>query len=434
MPPHLTTVANKTSYVGPAGAFTHDPGVLYAAAIGNVVNAAIAPEMSLVSKFVLQEGEHIIEGLLGESTSALGESVLTGLASVVGWNTIDMVVGVANEVASAVTAVLPVVNMAMSVVSAAADSINAYQVQWKQHQIDNAHDILVRSPLGSGYNGLILPSDVFAYDPEWLPESGVAVPQVHQGYSYMPASALGIVLAAITEDSANDWAPHIPAAYGVNPPDVTNGNPPGVVTDSNLHHAPWYWDNARASSRTPLRPGQNFVNAIPPERRRTYQLLRRAMGSRNTDQGVSLWPIYMDMLLADVRSGAIDPGASLGQLTNVFCDITSDGTFAKDHDEQALTSTDPSFIQGNNLMNLVRSAVPWSPEQMTPFVDQITNLVNDWETRRNDFSPPKLLHFGSVADTQRRIAAATNASVTAGPHPIVIVGLAAVAARLLGWL
>lgn len=431
----------KSAYVGPAGMFTHDPGVLYAAALGNVIGtatidrgAAINAELSIVSKYVLQEGERLLTTLLGEVSTKIGDAILSGIAEAVGWNTIDAVAGVAGEIASAAAAVVPFVNMVLSVVGAAQDSINAYQLQWKQHQIDNAHDILIRAPLGSGYNGLILPADIFAYEPDWLPESGVSVPQIHQGYPYMPATALGIVLAAITEDSSSDWAPRMPYAYGVNPPDAQNGNPPGVVTDSNLHHSAWYWDNARASSPRALRPGQNFVNAISPDRRRTYQLLRRAMGSRNKDQGVSLWPIYMDMLLADVRSGAIDPPASLGQLTNVFCDSTIDGTFAMTPDEQALMSTDPASIQGNVLMNLVRVAVPWSPGQMTPFVDQITNLVNDWETRRNDFNPPKLIHFGSVADAKRRLGAATNPNVRTPLSPFIAGGLALVAARLLGWL
>lgn len=422
------------------GAVVTDPGALYTAALAEVQgDPNTRKDLGAVSNFVLSRGAQIIASAVGAEAKLVGEAVLNATIDLIGPGTIDAMAGIASEVAGAVSQAMPVISMVFGEIESQMASIDAQQKAWKLHQTDLAAAVLDRPVIASEPNGkgggMIVPSDIFAWDPENLPSYvppevawtnghlyGTTIPEnpVNVPYPFMPRSTLGIIFAAITEDSADDYAPHALNQFGVNPPDVDNGNPPGVVTDSNLHHSPWFWENTNAQTN-------NFgkaavANLIPPARRRIYQLLRRAMGAINDDKGRLLWPIYMDMLAADLDAGNL--AWSQGMLTSVFCDVTHDGTFAKSFDQQDLVTTDPTAIQGNELQNLVRSAEPWTPAQVAPFVAQIVTMINTWKQQRNHHMSTA---FQSVAVQQANMRAITYT-------PARATGLLGLWEEFLAWL
>jgi hypothetical protein len=346
-----------------------NPDVLYTAALGELrANVNVTKSFSPLAQEVFHAADHVLEQAIGSDSEKLAEFVLKQAVDAIGSETLTAVSNIVSTIATAVADYVPLVGVVVSMFSDVLGGVAQETEARKQSQAEAEGMLLSRPLLGSAVGNRVQPSDIFAPDPVtavpksvWE-EASYQTTQAQAGkliwsaYRYMPYSALGVLLAAVTEDSGD---------YGV--------APNGFVSDTNLHHsiralelAPTHYVQFLMMSNMPNEVAAHPNVGLPPERRRAYQLLRRAIGSRNDDQGRSLWPLYMDMLLTDVRSGRLTGSYMVWLLTHRFT-MPDGGTEA----DGSFEYTGPT---GGNIHSL-----PLESMKVFPYVNTILSLVDQWE-------------------------------------------------------
>lgn len=349
-----------------------DPDALYSIALSKV-NRDTPPELSDVSKKILDAGIKIVGDAIGPALNKLSGEALGTILSAIPSQTLNQMIGIVGAVASAVESMVPMIGMVVNFFTAGFSSAQAFAASQASQWDAQAREVLNRPTPGS-FGGLITPADIFANDPNFIPGNpNYAAKFLSGGYDYMPSTPFGILLAAITEDAGiYGWA------------------------DSNLHHLSDWVDRSKNWYLQHLHflgmDGQGYNVGIPKNRRAIYQSLRRAMGSYNSDQGKSLWPIYMDMLAADFKSGALTSDYATWLVTHVNGfdgDELPDSLSGSPYNNGNPVSTDAAFANANfagyaaahgkgGEAGYLGDWLKWSEIEVKPWIDQIEKMALTW--------------------------------------------------------
>ena len=353
LPSSLTLIPSKVQALA-------DPNVLYASALGYLsTNSVITASLSPLGQEVFATAAKVVENLVGEEAGQLATVLLNDIEAVVGAETLQAVEGVVAGVISEVSGAIPILGQIASFVMSFIGAVEADKAAEKQAGEIQCSSVLSRFVIGSGYSGEVLPADIFAPDPTIAAQYRALLEDPNTahssdadvwGYQGMPNSALGIALAAITEDGG--------------PGASTTGN--GFIWDDNIHHADEILADALPNKYKTYAPNEASVG-IPKERRNAYKLLRLAMGAHNTDGGKALWAIYLDMLSADW-----DVTMTGGYAGYMLSHFWNSGT------QEIVESAAEYGWCANNPQVVCCSQVEWSP-----IVDQIVQIVAQWRISRS---------------------------------------------------
>ncbi len=339
-----------------------DPDTLYALAFSSVhADTSAFNDLTSGVRGIVTTGEKIVSMTIGADGAAeLGKAVIAEVGTVIGTDTMQAMQGLVAEVVNAVADYLPLIGAAVGgVFGIIMGQLNADAAKHAAYEAASSAVLARQIPL-SGVANTFQPADLFSYDAQWEIATGNAAlvpsnPTNPSGYPYCPYSPLGLMLAAVTEDGDNDggWQAIDPTWDGR----ATDGS----VGDNNLHHP-----SAALGALYQAWP-QGLVRkaGLAPARRRVYQTLRKAMGSRNSDQGSALWPVYLDMLVADFDRGALTRPFVVYLLTSYY-----DGK--KIHD--VADSGEYNTLGGHEFF--------LTQEIADTFAKQIQALVDAWKKQR----------------------------------------------------
>lgn len=411
-----------------------DPDVLYAAAVKQIQATPDARlDFSALSHEIMARAEGVLKANAGAIASEVGNVVggalfgggggggSSGLLSEISGE----VAGFAEAVAKEVADVIPIVGSVVAAITAVTDIVSAQEAAYKAAFLEPVKAFLARPLSYSGQGTTLVPSDIFGFDPAYVPRpapsGGVAIAgRLAGGYPFMPSNPLGAFLAALTEDGQGDWCHINPDAQFCdereNGVDLSMG---GAIFGGNLHRAPAEWNppDYLLGQVMPIWRAAGVLAGtmgapITPQRRVAYKLLRRAIGSRNADQGLVLWPIYFDMFVADwKRMGSL---YAIGMLTTVWAKIHGDvKTWPKSIAEQGWTTTDPTALDSYAIQNVERAGgLPISIGQVRPFVDAIASMAGAWDVHKPVIPIAPALKTTTAV---RKIAAASNVSFRTSP-------------------
>lgn len=298
-----------------------DPNVAYAAALGKLgTEVAIVSGMSPLGRTILSAGLTVVNALGPAYGATLANQILEEVGTTFGAQIEAEVSSVVANVASAISAVadcMPLITMAVGAIMGAVQADASEKAMF-----DAAMCSLVmgKPVLGSLPGNKVAPSDIFEPDPTERWSYGIN----SIGMNMLPFSTLGIAFAAITEGQSETNNKDVAvwnAEYAADP--INNSqvhqslmDEPffqelGLPVDDAAFDSPIY--HSDPALHQPL-PG-SYVAAgfpgnwgIPREVRDVLRLLRIAMGTQNVDKGVSLMPIYLDILWSEWQKGHMDAG------------------------------------------------------------------------------------------------------------------------------
>lgn len=362
-----------------------NPDALYGVAVSALnANPSIISTLSPLAKSMFNLGYKIVSRAVGEGTSTLGTMATQAVISTIGPEAFAAMSDIAAAVGTAVGDVIPVVNVMMGVVNVATGIQSAVQGP----RLERVNTFFTQGAVqGTGYNFSVSGADLFA------PTVGQAQSGDFIGaYNDRPRSVLGAVLAAITEDNDRE-----------SPVSIWGGDwhKQLVDSDTNLHHSSAYWNmvfkpDYFLKTKTDYWPDANCATTfnnrcnvgIPNARRKVYQNLRMAMGARGHDQGVTLLPIYLDMLIEDFDLGHLSPMFIYELLSTTY---TDDG---KARYDGIATVNGPMGVVGK------RGVIPFDTandnDQVSPLVDAVISLVNSWRMQRVEIAKKLLPNPAAV--------------------------------------
>lgn len=302
---------------------------LYGEAISALgLDPAVVEIFSPAAKALYDVGIGVVRAAVGDAVTQIGETVMSEATAALGPEVVSQLSGVAGQLGAAVGDAIPIVNLFLAAYNIASAIQDAYQAPLAERL---NQFFLVGQVQGSGKDGLITAADLFAPSRE-----AVAGPQ-WGAYTDRPRSVLGALLAATSEDNLGE-VPYeaFPPTY---PPEVEQlaahaGIPlpaihrwPGtdpmwmqaMVADTNLHHSPIIWDLA-SNPAWPWASSTTGQQGIPAPRRKLFRALRRAMGARGEDDGATLLPAYLDLMLAEWDAGHMTRELATNLLGNAFTD------------------------------------------------------------------------------------------------------------------
>jgi hypothetical protein len=269
------------------------------------------------------------------------------------------------------------------------------------------------TPRGSGKDGAIVPADLFAF--QSFPEHDADCKVAHRPKPYVHRPALGNVLIWLLEAGLDGSAQ---ATQGnIEPPDVAvyrKANPAVTVAGAIGGIAGWpvsqrYFEPWAAAVRASGAP-----YAIPRETRLMFRALRLAMQAQHrvpgSDGGAALWPIYMDLLLAEVKAGRIPRDPNRLELV-MFTRIRT-------------PDTDRPAVKAIGLDNAEMTAWP----RPHPLARYVAEVIDRWEAA---VDPPYAIERGerdakaklfvTLAKVEAlRTAAKTVAEAAGKPAPDVL--------------
>lgn len=427
------------------GAMATNSDALYATALGQVdLDPSIKAILSPIGQAVFATAYQAIENLAGAAIGELGAAVEAGASALIGAKTLAAVEGGVGAASSAVGTAMPLLQAVVGFVLDVVKFYGSAEAAGQEHAANVAHDfLLMQNAPGSGENGLVTPADLFA--PLIKPiRAGQAYPFKPSDFA-VPARPLGAVLVAITEDRDLDFAPQNFDDDGTTGPtkpmeelerdntihgQTAHGGPfslrqaSAYWSDGSDGTAPWHragWDKSshhwsevldgprfdnrddfwsygpssradyvrklRQATLTEILGSSEAVDAennigIPRERRRIYQLLRRAIGSHSESDlhGSALWSLYMDMLADDFDAGRMTRGYAVYLLTHQY-DVRLPG----------MNATDPELNKDVYTPDGFWPDMPLPRETFDLFVGQILQMIAKWKTVRA--TKPALMHL-----------------------------------------
>ena len=366
-----------------------DPDAMYAAAISRLTqNPDFVGRLGPIAVTVWNAAKGQILKVGEELAGKVADEVIADAGAVLGPAVASEIAGLAGNVVGAVADLVPFIGTVVQIVELGVAADAQAHAQAEAVYKAEAANALGRPIIGHGSGGAITPADIFARDPSDKPYQGSDV------YSTLGQAFVGITEGQLS-DSAPNAKPILPGQGLYDAPlshagealdsvlpdawrDVVKMNAAGFgagLLSSSMHKPPPLPPEAQAEMGV----------GIPRQTRLMFELLRRAMGAQPKDAGASLWPIYLDLLLAEIDAGRLTPNYAKFLLGFYWRDPL---TFARFGDTHGVVTDEP---HDSNPMGDGSPGPYAGPSGFDPFVDQIWRILDNWRHFRAD--PAILAHL-----------------------------------------
>jgi hypothetical protein len=264
----------------------------------------------------------------------------------------------------------------------------------REEVFGQVRDKILMAPNPSGANGQIVPADMFAWQ-TWFPRY---TRKAKGGKPLCLRPLVGSALIKLTE-SGLDTCPARKNSDVGDPGSCDLEQPAGGFVVFAPIDRPHYemWIGELRRKRNDQRLG------IPEERRRVFRLLRRAItaqrGQKGTDGGLTLWPIYVDLLVREFDEGHLSEEALDDML----------------HDTITWDFDDPKkkFIGQEQTTYRPSAAVP-----------AIIDIVRRWRNTARPTYAQDAADHGKTVELIQRLSTIAALSQTAQPVPqALLIGL-----------
>jgi len=349
---------------------------------------------------VLQIGEEVL--------TEVGQMILTEVLEEIGPVLAAQLVGVVGGVAGAVAGVVPVIGFVVSLVSMAMDAQAAGDDERARQEAALCNEASTHGITGTGApGGFITPADIFALNLDTT---------YHADY---PNSSLGMAIVAITEGFGP--LPGDPAKAAERAQDRASGYSVGV-DDNPLRHANEVLEPSGMWTYPPgySMPGhfahlmqshgprpEHAAVGIPYAVRQQLQALRRAIGSYGEDRGLSLWPIYLDLILHEIDVGHLTLDYMRWLPRVYFRDPNIYGPFGSEFGIVSDKSHNPTMGSDGYPGPFCADKGAGGLGAMDPYVMQFVGILQQWRETRDD--PELLASLPDPSKVKRTLAATLQA-------------------------
>lgn len=346
--------------------------------------------------------------------------IAADVASEVGSQAVELAGEVAGDLADAIPIVGTIFHAVLSVIGIAEGVARAHEEQAEAFCQGFLHTFAIPSGTGSLLAGSVLvPADLFARIlpcDEWHGCYDATGDYAGAGKG-LQRPWLGQALMRITEGDVWDWGRDINARTR-----ATFGHDPGARSRTNLALL------TEAYEGGPWRKSHPGGRAgVAKERRAQFRALRRAIEASygpslplgaQSDGGAALWPVYLDLLLGEIRSGGLSAPGYMGYL--LTHDVHWEGGSTPEVREWGWFGQQGSACYERIVDAINALAKQWENSVYHPYYGPGVAKLAELETEAAQVAREKLSGAAPRIVLRPRLRAPARAEP--GTHPLVEVG------------